>query len=122
MNLEDRKKIAVGTPVILREDNNELTFTRTRSEPWQLGEAHGHTAGPWLVKVEGKVGGYSLARITPNAPLIELREQLDIAQKLLYEIWDTREIPDHEEGCPADDTCDCAAIARYNKALKGMKS
>lgn len=75
MNLEDRQNIAVGTPVVLREDNGELTFTRTRSEPWQLGEAHGHTAGPWLVKVEGKAGGYSLARITPNAPLIELRER-----------------------------------------------
>lgn len=76
MNLKDRKKLVVGTPVVLREDNGELTFTKTRSEPWRLGETHGHRAGPWVVLVEGKSGGYSLERITPNAPLIELAKMV----------------------------------------------
>jgi hypothetical protein len=67
VNIEERKKIKPGTPVVLREDNGELTFTKTCTEPWRLGSGH------WVVGVEGKDGGYSLDRITPNAPLIELR-------------------------------------------------
>ena len=85
MNLEDRKKIAAGTPVVLREDNGELTFTRTRSEPWQLGGNNAAT-GAWVVLVEGKSGGYSLERITPNAPLIEALNELSAKSKALHNL------------------------------------
>lgn len=67
----DRTTMAAGTPVVLREDNGSLTFTKTRSLPWQLGEQHGHKSGPWVVKVEDRAGCYSLDRITPNTPMIK---------------------------------------------------
>jgi hypothetical protein len=55
---------AVGIDVDLREDDGAITRTKTRSEAWVMGE---HSA---VVMVEGKSGGYDLARVTPvlNVP------------------------------------------------------
>ena len=49
----------IGMPVILTEDDGQLTHTRLSSLPWTLGH------GAWVVKVEGKAGGYDCSRIRP---------------------------------------------------------
>jgi hypothetical protein len=51
----------VGMDVILTEDLGQEVVTRLTSLPWSL--AH----GAWIVKVEGKSGGYDCARIRPLA-------------------------------------------------------
>lgn len=57
--LAAQKLDAIGMPVILREDDGQETHTRLTSMPWSLGH------GAWVVKVEGKSGGYDCARIRP---------------------------------------------------------
>jgi len=47
----------VGTPVRVTLDDGRVWYTRTRSEAWNLG--HGQP----VVMLEGKSGGYSLARV-----------------------------------------------------------
>ena len=47
----------VGTRVRVTLDSGEHWFTRTRSEAWLLG--HGQP----VVMLEGKAGGYDLARV-----------------------------------------------------------
>lgn len=54
-----QKLDTIGMDVVLREDNGQLTHTRLTSLPWTLGH------GAWVVKVEGKSGGYDCARIAP---------------------------------------------------------
>jgi protein-disulfide isomerase-like protein with CxxC motif len=54
-----QKLDSVGMPVVLVEDNGQETHTRLTSLPWTLGH------GAWVVKVEGKSGGYDCARIRP---------------------------------------------------------
>ena len=46
-----------GTEVRVRMDNGKPFYTKTRSEPWQLGW------GGWVVLLEGQSGGYSLDRM-----------------------------------------------------------
>lgn len=47
-----------GARVVVKLDNGKLWFTKTRSEAWNLG--HGQP----VVMLEGKSGGYDLARVT----------------------------------------------------------
>ena len=54
-----QKLDTIGMAVILTEDNGQLTHTKLTSLPWTLGH------GAWVVKVEGKSGGYDCARIRP---------------------------------------------------------
>lgn len=51
-----------GSEVDLVNDLGETTRTKTRSEAWQLGH------GAVVVMVEGRTGGYDLARIIPIRP------------------------------------------------------
>ena len=46
-----------GTAVVLTHDDGSELRTRTRSEPWKLGD------GTPVVLVEGKSGGYLLTRV-----------------------------------------------------------
>lgn len=48
-----------GIGVLVKLDNGRLWHTRTRSEAWELG--HGQP----VVMLEGRSGGYDLARVTP---------------------------------------------------------
>jgi hypothetical protein len=49
----------IGQPVIVRnDDGSELASTLT-SLPWELGH------GQWVVKVQGKSGGFDCARVRP---------------------------------------------------------
>jgi len=59
---EWNKQHKPGIGVIVRLDDGKLWYTRTRSEAWELG--HGQP----VVMLEGKSGGYDLARITPFTP------------------------------------------------------
>lgn len=52
-------KHKIGAGVLVRLDGGALLHTRTRSEAWELG--HGRP----VVLLEGKTGGYDLARIRP---------------------------------------------------------
>lgn len=53
------RRVPVGAPVALTEDDGSITNTATRSEAWQLGD------GTPVVKVDGRTGGYLLRRIRP---------------------------------------------------------
>jgi len=53
------KKMAPGTTVEVRMDDDTTIKTTTKSEPW---EAY---AGQWLVLLEGFSAGYDLSRVTP---------------------------------------------------------
>ncbi len=46
-----------GTAVTVTRDDGSLWQTRTRTDPWQLGD------GTWVVALEGRAGGYALARV-----------------------------------------------------------
>jgi len=48
-----------GIGVLVRLDDGKLWHTKTRSEAWELG--HGQP----VVMLEGRSGGYDLARVTP---------------------------------------------------------
>ena len=54
-------KYPPGTRVVLTDDLDQEHETVTRSPAWVIG---GHTA---VVEVEGRAGGYSLSRITPQS-------------------------------------------------------
>lgn len=72
-----------GTDVDLREDSGALLRTKTRSIAWGLGDTDKpHTA---VVSVNGKRGGWELARITavpggsvPDTPAPVVRESADL--------------------------------------------
>jgi hypothetical protein len=49
--------IANGTDVTVTRDDGSLWLTRTRTDPWQLGD------GTWVVGLEGRAGGYALDRV-----------------------------------------------------------
>lgn len=65
----------VGIEVVVREDNGTLTLTRTRSEPWQLGD------GTLVVQIEGRIGGFAASRIflagTQQAVVLRLTQDLE---------------------------------------------
>lgn len=46
-----------GTAVAVTRDDGSTWLTRTRTDPWQLGD------GTWVVGLEGRAGGYALARV-----------------------------------------------------------
>lgn len=46
----------VGTVVLVAEDNQTITRTATRSEPWRLGH------GELVVSLVGRSGGYRASR------------------------------------------------------------
>jgi hypothetical protein len=46
-----------GTEVLVAEDDQTITLTRTRSETWKLG------SGDHVVLLEGRTGGYSVERL-----------------------------------------------------------
>lgn len=65
------KTIASGTAVEVTLDDGSTQQTATRSEPWQLGD------GSWVVMLEGRIGGYDLARVSvpaemPDGPVAEM--------------------------------------------------
>lgn len=49
--------ILLGTDVTVTRDDGSLWLTRTRTDPWQLGD------GTWVVGLEGRAGGYLLDRV-----------------------------------------------------------
>jgi len=49
--------LQAGTDVTVTRDDGSLWHTRTRTEPWQLGD------GTWVVALEGRAGGYRLDRV-----------------------------------------------------------
>jgi hypothetical protein len=49
--------IKAGTAVTVTRDDGSLWQTRTRSDPWQLGD------GTWVVALEGRAGGFRLDRV-----------------------------------------------------------
>lgn len=49
--------IPSGLDVTVIRDDGSRWLTRTRSEPWQLGD------GTWVILLEGKAGGYALDRV-----------------------------------------------------------
>ena len=48
--------ILLGTDVTVTRDDGSLWLTRTRTDPWQLGD------GTWVVGLEGRAGGRSEER------------------------------------------------------------
>lgn len=46
-----------GTAVTVTRDDGSLWITRTRTDPWQLGD------GTWVVALEGRAGGFRLDRV-----------------------------------------------------------
>lgn len=55
-----------GTRVQVTLDDGSSWQTKTRSEPWRLASGH------WVVLIEGRVGGYSLDRVTPISDHIQI--------------------------------------------------
>ena len=56
----------VGTEVIVTEDDQTKTITKTTSTAWMLGKSGdypGHTA---VIGLEGKSGGFLLSRLKPK--------------------------------------------------------
>ena len=49
--------ITPGTDVTVTRDDGSEWLTKTRTEPWQLGD------GTWVVALEGRAGGFSLERV-----------------------------------------------------------
>ncbi len=49
--------LPTGTDVTVIRDDGSKWLTRTRTDPWQLGD------GTWVVALEGKAGGYALERV-----------------------------------------------------------
>jgi hypothetical protein len=49
--------IPSGTAVTVTRDDGSPWLTRTRTEPWQLGD------GTWVVALEGRAGGFRLDRV-----------------------------------------------------------
>ncbi len=49
--------ITSGTDVTVTRDDGSLWQTRTRTDPWQLGD------GTWVVALEGRAGGFALDRV-----------------------------------------------------------
>ena len=47
----------ISQPVYLKEDDDSITATQTRSKAWDL------LSGSTIIKVYGKTGGYDLSRI-----------------------------------------------------------
>lgn len=54
---EWNNKYQVGQPIYLKEDDESITVTQTRSLAWDL------DSGAPVILVSGNVGGYSLKRI-----------------------------------------------------------
>ena len=46
-----------GTDVTVIRDDGTEWLTKTRTEPWQLGD------GTWVVALEGRAGGFDLSRV-----------------------------------------------------------
>lgn len=57
------KTTAIGTVVEVTLDDGSIQNTATRSDPWQLGD------GTWVVMLEGRIGGYDLARVSVPAEM-----------------------------------------------------
>jgi len=49
--------ILTGTDVTVTRDDGSQWLTRTRTDPWQLGD------GTWVVALEGRAGGFRLDRV-----------------------------------------------------------
>lgn len=48
-----------GIGVLVKLDDGKLWHTKTRSEAWELGSGHP------VILLEGRSGGFDLARVTP---------------------------------------------------------
>jgi hypothetical protein len=59
------KTLPSGTAVEVTLDDGSIEKTATRSDPWELGD------GTWVVMLEGRIGGYDLARVSVPAKLPE---------------------------------------------------
>lgn len=56
---EAQLAIRDGDSVVYKNDQGFAEALTAKSDPWQLGH------GDWVIKLEGKSGGYDLSRVLP---------------------------------------------------------
>lgn len=69
-----------GTPVLLIDDLGDLHETATRSVAWTL------ALGPPVVKVDGRTGGYALARLVPIRAMNDEQWEAEVRRRLRAQV------------------------------------
>lgn len=76
--------------------------------------------------VEGPGGSQSPPRdgcaLHGECEIDVLKSKLHLAQKALFELWESSGSFHDDDMCPEDDTCTCPTVARFEEAMKGYES